>query len=148
MDVTKAFSADLKNKHLAIADLRNTVVAHHGIPQGKHGRRWHKERTILKSVNGSQSFTYSSSRSGYLAAAVDDLALLIEHAGSAVAAALEERGIKLQAQLSKLMADPEVSVAVQRCQYIPENSYQTSDDVASFWNGIDYATEHLGQKPL
>ncbi|MGJ4858895.1 hypothetical protein ACN6KF_004900 [Labrys sp. La1] len=147
VDVRKAFSAELKAKHLAIADLRNTVVAHYGIPEGKYGLRWHEERTILKSVDGSQSFTYSNSRSGYLAEAGDDLALLIEHAVSAVSAAIEERGLKLQMFLSKFKGDPEVSAAAQRCQFNPENFYRTSDRVASFWDGVDLVTEHFGQKP-
>ena len=137
IDVTRSFSDELKKRHMDIANLRNTVVAHYGVPRGDHADRWNDERTVLRWHPEGRSFSYLSRRAGFVAEAVNDLSLLTRHAGMAVASAIEERGLKLQAQLKKHEKDPEVAAVAQRCRFEPEDFYETSVAVDAFWDGAD-----------
>jgi hypothetical protein len=136
VDVTRSFPEELKHKHAAIADLRNTVVAHYGVPKGSHAHRWNDERTVLRWHPEGRSFSYLSRRAGFVAEAVNDLAILTRHAGLAVAAAIDERELKLRALLKKFENDPEVAAVAQRCRFKPEAFYKTEVAVDAFWHGV------------
>ena len=135
IDVTRSFSSELKKKHAAIAGLRNTVVAHYGVPRGSHAHRWNDERTVLRWHPEGRSFSYLSSRAGFVAEAVNDLSLLTRHAGIAVASAIEDRELKLRTQLTKFENDLEVAAVAQRCRFKPEDFYETAVAVDAFWHG-------------
>jgi hypothetical protein len=72
-----------------------------------------------------------------LTEAVNDLSLLTTHAGRAIAAAITDRGLKLQAQLSKFETDPEVVALAQRHKFKPETFYATAAAVTAFWDAVD-----------
>lgn len=137
IDVTRSFSDDLKKKHRAIADLRNTVVAHYGVPRGSHAQRWNDERTVLRWHPEGRSFSYLSNRAGFVAEAVNDLSLLTRHAGMVVASSIEERELKLRAQLKKFEKHREVATVAQKCRFQPEDFYKTTAAVDAFWRGAD-----------
>lgn len=134
VDVTRTFSDELKQKHAEIADLRNTIVAHYGVPKGSHANRWNDERTVLRWHPEGRSFSYLSRRAGFVAEVVNDLSLLTRHAGLAVAAAIDDRELKLRALLRRFDNDPEVAAVAQRCRFNPEDFYTTEDGVHAFWH--------------
>lgn len=136
IDVTISFSKDLKQKHMEMVDLRNTIIAHYGIPRGEHASRWNDERTVLRWHPEGRSFSYLSRRAGFLAETVNDLSVLTRHAGMAVASAIEERGLKLQAKLKKYEESPEVAAVAQRHRFEPEDYYESPVAVAAFWEAI------------
>ena len=54
----------------------------------------------------------------------------------AVASAIEERGLKLQAQLQKHGNDIEVATVAQRCRFELEDFYETTVAVDAFWDAM------------
>lgn len=66
--IEKAFDAEQKVMHKSVTDLRDTYVAHFGIPRGAYAARWIKEVVALEQdfITGDFSISFPTKRAGML----------------------------------------------------------------------------------
>ncbi|MGR9164471.1 hypothetical protein [Rhizobium leguminosarum] len=131
---TKKYTSDQHEKHMAIADLRNEVIAHAGVPTKGHGVRWLDERVVVKVVEDVEIYSFSRNRANYLAAVIADLRELLAVATATVEEVVEERSIFLNVLNLKHVTDERVVDALGASPFDPYAFYGLGQLADDFWD--------------
>jgi hypothetical protein len=132
--ITADYSPAQAKMHKDVVSLRNTVIAHLDIGEGKYGRDWVVERAILKVSDGSGTFSSVWVRRNYKAELTGDLLDLCEAGLSRVNKIGEERRQALASEFSRMLAeDPQFRGLVESYPFSPEEFFPADQSVEQFW---------------
>ncbi|MGX5847178.1 hypothetical protein ACWGTO_08885 [Mesorhizobium sp. PL10] len=147
VDATREFSPDQKARHQAIANLRNSVVAHFGKPQGIHAENWNKERATLRFVDDQGGVRFVFDRANYLKDAVTDLYDIVATATVTTEKIIEERADKMGEEFVKLEGDADLSKALSDSPFLPEEFFKAPESLEEYWSGHASPREVYTPKP-
>ncbi|MGR9345831.1 hypothetical protein ACU8NW_14605 [Rhizobium leguminosarum] len=131
---TKKYTSDQHKKHMAIADLRDQVIAHAGVPTKGHGLKWLDERVVVKVVEDAEVYSFSRNRANYLAATIADLRELLAVATATVEKVTEERSEFLNALNLKHISDERVIAALSDSPFDPYAFHGVGQLADAFWD--------------
>ncbi|MGX5664725.1 hypothetical protein ACWKW9_02020 [Rhizobium daejeonense] len=139
----KAYDQSLREKHLAIKNLRSTALAHYHIGKGKFGNIWTDDRVAVRPVNGSMSSIDIFLGTNYLGAAANDLLLLL---ATAIPYVWKER-LRRQHALDVLIAnamqsDTQFVSRMESHKFDPTTYFPTEDSQTRFWTNESGGGEH------
>ncbi|MGR9317267.1 hypothetical protein ACU8LZ_12545 [Rhizobium leguminosarum] len=131
---TKKYTPDQKKKHKNIADLRNEVIAHFGIPTQGHGLKWLDERVVVKVVDDAEIYSFSRIRANALAATIADLRELLAASTATAEEVMEERANSLNELNLKHISDQRVIDALNASPFDPYAFYGLGQLADDFWD--------------
>lgn len=130
----KMLPLENREAHRRIAGLRHTVIAHFGVKETDHAKRWIDEKLILRTrIDGTEDFPFLPKRANFLDGAIVDLVALLDAAIPLVREMQKPKLLDMYNQFDVFGDDAELAALVTKCAFDPLEYYPVPAMAQAFW---------------